>query len=66
MIKILPGIILRNYKRSEETSKMMQLRGYGKQIPRGIVYPVQFTLSDGLVFLLITLSFIGVNFIAKI
>ena len=66
MIKIIPGIILRNYKRSEETSKMMQLRGYGKQIPRGIVYPVQFTLNDGLVFLLITLSFIGVNFIAKI
>ena len=66
MIKILPGIILRNYKRSEETSKMMQLRGYGKQIPRGIVYPVKFTLNDGLVFLLITLSFIGVNFIAKI
>ena len=66
IVKTLPEIILRNYKRSEETSKIMKLRGYGKQIPRGIVYPVQSTVKDGLVFLLITLSFIGVNFIAKI
>ena len=62
----LPGIILRNYRKAEETAKMMKLRGYGNQIPRGVAFPIRFYLSDGLFIIGIICCFFGVNFLGKI
>ena len=62
----LPGIIVRNYWKAEETAKMMKLRGYGNQIPRGVAFPIRFYLIDALFIVGLTSCFFVVNFLAKI
>ena len=51
----LPGMILQSYRRAENTAVVIQQRGYGKQIPRGIATPVLFKMSD-LILLVIILT----------
>ena len=53
----LPGMILKNYRKAETTATVMQQRGYGNQIPRGVANPTLFKISD-----LILLVFILVGY----
>ena len=52
----LPGMILQSYRKAENTAVVMQQRGYGNQIPRGIASPILFRMSD---FVLLIIIFIG-------
>lgn len=51
----LPGMILQSYRKAENTAAVMQQRGYGKQIPRGVANPILFKVSD-LILLVIILA----------
>ena len=51
----LPGMILQSYRKAENTANVMQQRGYGKQIPRGVANPILFKMSD-LILLFIILA----------
>ncbi len=51
----LPGMILQSYRKAENTAAVMQQRGYGKQIPRGVANPILFKMSD-LILLVIILA----------
>ena len=51
----LPGMILQSYRKAENTAVVMQQRGYGKQIPRGVANPILFKMSD-LILLVIILA----------
>lgn len=51
----LPGMILQSYRKAENTAAVMQQRGYGKQIPRGVANPILFKVSD-LILLVIILT----------
>lgn len=51
----LPGMILQSYRKAENTAAVMQQRGYGKQIPRGVANPILFKISD-LILLVIILA----------
>lgn len=42
----LPGIIVQNYLKAENTANVMKLRGYGNVIPRGVAQPILFNLID--------------------
>ena len=52
---VLPGMILKSYRKAENTASVMQQRGYGNIIPRGIANPIPFKLND-LILLVIILS----------
>lgn len=65
-VKYLPGIIIQCYRKSEEVAEVMIKRGYGKQIPRGILYPIPVTWKDGILFTGVTIMLVGVNYFAKI
>ncbi len=66
MIVHLPGVIIQNYRKAEETANVMMMRGYGKQIPRGMAFPVNFTLRDGSLMMIVTVFLFGVHSIASI
>lgn len=51
----LPGMILQSYRKAENTALIMQQRGYGKQIPRGVANPILFKIND-LLFIVITIT----------
>ena len=53
----MPGLLIYELKRANDISLSMKLRGYGKQFPRGITYPIPFNWTDGLMILIITISF---------
>lgn len=55
--KEMPGLLIYELKRANDISLSMKLRGYGKQFPRGITYPIPFNWTDGLMILIITISF---------
>ena len=57
----LPGLILQSYKKAENTATVMQQRGYGKVIPRGVANPILFKIKDALFIILILIGFGVVN-----
>ncbi len=63
-IKYLPGIVIQSYRKSEDVADVMIRRGYGKQIPRGMAYPISMTVKDGLLFSVFTVLILGVNYLA--
>jgi len=51
----LPGIIIQNYIKAENTANIMKQRGYGKIIPRGVAYPIPFSILD-LIFVIVIIG----------
>jgi len=49
----LPGMILQSYRRAENIAIIMQQRGYGNQIPRGVANPILFKISDLILIIII-------------
>jgi energy-coupling factor transporter transmembrane protein EcfT len=57
----LPGMILQSYRKAENTALIMQQRGYGKQIPRGVANPILFKVNDLLLIVIIVTGYILLN-----
>ena len=57
----LPGMILQSYRKAENTAIVMQQRGYGKQIPRGVANPVRFRMSDFILIVIILAGYTLLN-----
>ena len=57
----LPGMILQSYRKAENTAMVMQQRGYGNQIPRGVASPILFKMSDMMLLLIILFGYTLLN-----
>ncbi len=57
----LPGMILQSYRKAENTAVVMQQRGYGKQIPRGVANPILFKMSDLILIVIILAGYTLLN-----
>jgi len=57
----LPGIILQSYRKAEGTALVIEQRGYGNQIPRGIANPVLFKLNDLILLIMILFGYSLLN-----
>ena len=57
----LPGMILQSYRKAENTALVMQQRGYGKQIPRGVANPLLFKMSDLILLVIIFTGYTLLN-----
>ena len=55
--KELPALLIHELKRANDISLAMKLRGYGKQFPRGVTYPIPFNWYHGVKILIITISY---------
>ena len=55
--KELPNLLIHELKRANDISLAMKLRGYGKQFPRGVTYPIPFNWNHGFMILVITISY---------
>ena len=64
--KELPALLIHELKRANDISLAMKLRGYGKQFPRGVTYPVPFNWNHGVAILLITISYYIFHIYVKI
>ncbi len=64
--KELPGLLIHELKRANDISLAMKLRGYGKQFPRGVTYPIPFNRYDGTMILIITIIYYTLNSYASI
>jgi energy-coupling factor transport system permease protein len=60
IVRGLPGMFLYQYRRADDLALVMQVRGYGYRIPRGVANPVPFTYRDGLYLLAIPWLFLGI------
>jgi len=61
VINDLPGMILQSYRKAETTAVVMQQRGYGNQIPRGVANPILFKMSDLILLIIILIGFTLLN-----
>ncbi len=57
----LPGMILQSYRKAENTAIVMQQRGYGNQIPRGVAKPIPFKRGDIFLTLFLLIGFTLLN-----
>ena len=57
----LPGIIIQNYLKAENTASIMKQRGYGKIIPRGVAYPIPFRIIDLFTLIILICTFWIIN-----
>ncbi|NHZ86780.1 MAG: hypothetical protein GWP19_13050 [Planctomycetia bacterium] len=57
----LPGMILQSYRKAENTAVVMEQRGYGKQIPRGVADPILFKISDLILLVMILIGYTLLN-----
>ncbi len=62
----LPGMIIIHLHKADDIANAMTLRGYGKQIPRGVARPIPFTLIHFSMLLMISFIFFTLHNIAKI
>ena len=42
VVKEMPGLLIYQLRRADDVAIAMKLRGYGKQIPRRVTYPIPF------------------------
>jgi energy-coupling factor transporter transmembrane protein EcfT len=61
VVNDLPGMILQSYRKAENTALIMQQRGYGNQIPRGVANPILFKISDLILLIIILFGFTLLN-----
>ena len=57
----LPGMILQSYRKAGNTATIMQQRGYGNQIPRGVANPILFKMSDMMLLIIILFGYTLLN-----
>lgn len=62
----LPGMIMIHLHRADDIACAMILRGYGRQIPRGVAHPIPFTKAHFFILLIISFVFITLHNIAQI
>ena len=62
----LPGMILQSYRKAENIATVMQRRGYGNQIPRGIANPIFFKISDLILLVIILAGYTLLNYYVTI
>jgi len=62
----LLGMILQSYRKAENTATVIQQRGYGNQIPRGIANPILFKISDLILLVFISAGYTLLNYYVKI
>ncbi len=53
----LPGMILHSYRKAENIAIVMQQRGYGNRIPRGVANPILFNVGDLILLVIILVGF---------
>ena len=56
-----PGMIIQSYRKAENTALIMQQRGYGNQIPRGVANPILFKMNDLIFIVIIIAGYILLN-----
>ncbi len=61
VVNDLPGMVLQSYRKAENTAAVMQQRGYGNQIPRGVANPKLFKIIDFILLIVILFGFTIVN-----
>ena len=59
--QFVPDFIILNLNKSESITRVMQMRGYGKSIPRSVYPFIKFTFLDLTLILLIPIILIGVH-----
>ncbi|MBT3179721.1 MAG: hypothetical protein HOB40_06020 [Candidatus Marinimicrobia bacterium] len=62
----IPDFIILNLKKAESITRMMELRGYGKSIPRSVYPYIQFSGLDFICLFIFPLTLIGIHSIGKI
>jgi energy-coupling factor transporter transmembrane protein EcfT len=62
----LPGMIMIHLHRADDIACAMTLRGYGRQIPRGVAQPIPFTKAHFFILLIISFIFVTLHNIAQI
>ena len=64
--KEMPGLLIHQLRRADDVAMAMKLRGYGKQYPRGVTYPILFKGLHLFQIFAITLFFWGIHTFAAI
>lgn len=62
----MPGMIMLHLQKADDIAQAMYLRGYGKQIPRGVAHSVTFNVLHLLVIIFISIAFISFHSLATI
>jgi energy-coupling factor transporter transmembrane protein EcfT len=64
--QFIPDFMILNLKKADSISHGMEMRGYGKSIPRSVFSFIPFTLLDFLLCILFIATLIGVHSFGKI
>jgi len=64
--KEMPGMLIHQLRRADDVAMAMILRGYGKQIPRGVTYPISFKINHILQITIVASFFLGIHSFATI
>ena len=59
--KEIPNLLIQELKRADDISLAMNLRGYGKQFPRGVTYPIPFKWNHLIMILIIPITYYILN-----
>jgi len=59
--KEMPSLLIHELKRADDISLAMNLRGYGKQFPRGVTYPIPFKWNHLIMILIIPITYYILN-----
>ena len=62
----LPGMIMIHLQKADDIAHAMTMRGYGRQIPRGVAQPIPFTLLHVSALVIITYLFLTLHNLAQI
>lgn len=62
----LPGMIMIQLQKADDISQAMILRGYGKNIPRGVAQPIHFSILHFSAIVIITFLFFTLHNIAQV
>ena len=63
-VEEMPGLLIYQLRRSDDVATAMKLRGYGKQIPRGVTYPIPFNGNHLIQIIIISSIYFTVHYYA--
>ena len=63
-VEEIPGLLIYQLRRSDDVANAMKLRGYGKQIPRGVTYPIPFKGNHLIQIIIISSIYFTVHYYA--
>ena len=64
--KEMPGLLIHQLQRADDIAMAMKLRGYGKQFPRGVTYPIISKAVHLIQIILISFVYWAIHTFAKI